>query len=157
MPSGGVAQSGSEPANPIFISVTRLRVRSVRFLPFFALHTLRSLSQVRKAEGFRSGSLLPDRQWTYWTMTAWETQERMRQFMLSGAHKAAMPKLLNWCDEASVAHWAQEPLELPTWEDVAVKMRAMGRASKVRYPSPQHADLSFREPRTSRAASIRRA
>ncbi len=29
----------------------------------------------------------------------------MRQFMISGAHKTAMTFLLEWCDEASVAHW----------------------------------------------------
>jgi hypothetical protein len=34
----------------------------------------------------------------------------MRAFMLSGAHQRAMPKLFNWCDEASVVHWNQRPL-----------------------------------------------
>lgn len=58
-----------EPSMP-FVSIMRLRVRSVRFLPGFALHTLRSIRQVRHAPGFRGGSLLADRAWTFWTMTA---------------------------------------------------------------------------------------
>ncbi len=97
-----------------FVSLTRLRIRSVRFLPLFALHAVRSVQQIRRAPGFQTGALLPDRSWTFWTMTTWDTQESMRQYMISGSHKAAMPHLLHWCDEASVAHWHQEDEALPS-------------------------------------------
>jgi hypothetical protein len=90
-----------------FISITRLRVRSIRFLPFFMLYTFRSLRQVKSAAGFQNGGLLADRSWTFWTMTAWDNQESMRRFMTAGSHKEAMPRLLDWCDEASVVHWDQ--------------------------------------------------
>jgi hypothetical protein len=97
-----------------FVSLTRLRIRSIRFLPRFARHTLRSLRQVKKAAGFQTGALLIDRSWTFWTMTAWDTQESMRQFMMTGSHKQAMPHLLDWCDEAAVAHWnKQSPRSRP--------------------------------------------
>ena len=85
----------------IFVSLTRLRVRSTRFVPIFLLYTFRARRQVKKAPGFQKGGLLADRSWTFWTMTAWDTQEDMRQFMTTGAHKKAMPRLLHWCDEAS--------------------------------------------------------
>ena len=140
----------------VFVSLTRLRVRSVRFLPLFAWHAVRSNRQVQRAPGFLQGALLPDRQWTFWTLTAWESQEAMRSFMTTGDHKAAMPHLMEWCDEASVAHWEQQDATLPTWEEADRLMRETGRASKVRHPSPHHADLSYREPRTTRAAPIRR-
>jgi hypothetical protein len=52
-----------------FIGVTRLKVRSVRFLPSFVVHALRTRRQVREAPGFQGGSLLADRSWTFWTMT----------------------------------------------------------------------------------------
>jgi hypothetical protein len=94
----------------VFVSLTRLRVRSIRYLPFFAIHTPRALRQVKKAPGFMSGVLLPDRSWTFWTMTAWDERENMRRYMTPGAHKSAMPQLIQWCDEASVAHWDQEEL-----------------------------------------------
>ncbi len=140
-----------------FVSLTRLRIRSIFFLPAFALHAQRTNSQVKRAPGFRRGGLLPDRDWTFWTMTAWSTQADMRAYMVSGAHMKAMPKLLHWCDEASVAHWEQESETLPTWEEADHRMRSTGRASKVRHPSPHHADLSYRDPRTSRAVPITRA
>lgn len=141
----------------VFVSLTRLRIRSIRFVPLFVLHMLRTLRQVKKAPGFQHGALLADRSWTFWTMTAWDTHESMRQYMTTGSHKTAMPHLLNWCDEASVAHWNQPESTLPSWTDADQRMREGGRASKVRNPSPQHGNLSYRTPRTTGTGTIRRS
>ncbi|CAN5709442.1 hypothetical protein BH10ACI4_BH10ACI4_35930 [soil metagenome] len=140
-----------------FISVTRLRIRSLRFLPFFAVHTLRAIRQVKKASGFQHGALLNDRDWTFWTMTAWDQPESMRHYMTSGSHGKTMPHLMKWCDEASVVHWEQEGSTLPSWEQADERMRASGRVSKVRNPSPQHASLTYPKPRTSAGGPIHRA
>ena len=140
----------------IFVSLTRLRIRSFRFVPGFVLHTLRSLRQVKRAPGFHDGALLADRSWTFWTMTAWDREESMRQYTISGAHKQAMPHLLHWCDEASVAHWTQPEATLPSWIEADKLMRESGRASKVRHPSAQHASLGYRAPRTTTGGPIRR-
>jgi hypothetical protein len=138
----------------IFVSLTRLRVRCIRYLPFFAVHTMRSLRQVKNAPGFKGGKLLPDRGWTFWTMTAWTERESMRRYMTSGAHKSAMPHLMHWCDEASVAHWEQEENILPSWEEADERMRESGRISKVNHPSSEHASLIYRKPRTTGGGSI---
>ncbi len=138
-----------------FVSVTRLRIRALRFLPRFAVHTLRSLRQVREAPGFQSGSLLPDRQWTFWTLTTWDSEQSMRQYMITGSHRSAMPHLLDWCDEASVVHWTQSEEGVPPWDEADRRMRTAGRASKVKFPSPQHATLSYRPPRLTGAGPIR--
>ena len=140
----------------VFVSLTRLRVRSFRFMPLFAVYTLRSRRQVGEAPGFAVGALLADRSWTFWTMTAWDSQESMRAYMTAGAHKQAMPYLLDWCDEASVVHWNQPETTLPSWVEADRRMRESGRSSKVLHPSPHHADLSYRAPRTTAAAPIRR-
>jgi Domain of unknown function (DUF3291) len=139
----------------IFVSLTRLRIRSFRFVPLFAPHALLSMRQVRIAPGFQSGALLADRSWTFWTMTAWDTQENMRRYMTTGSHKTAMPHLLHWCDEAAVAHWEQPENFLPSWTEADKRMREKGRASKVRNPSPHHATLSYRAPRTTGDVKIR--
>ncbi len=138
-----------------FISVTRLRLRSVRFLPPFALHFLRSRRQVTAAPGFQGGSLLADRAWAFWTMTAWDSEANMRNYMTAGAHRAVMPRLLDWCDEASVVHWTESENTLPPWSEAARRMREGGRASKVRNPSPDHAALGYRAPRVMMAGPIR--
>jgi hypothetical protein len=141
----------------IFVSLTRLRIRSFRFVPLFLVDAFRSRRQVKKAPGFQQGALLADRSWTFWTMTAWDNQESMRQFMTTGAHKKAMPRLLHWCDEACVAHWEQQETSLPSWTEADKRMRETGRPSKVRNPSPQHATLNYRAPRTTGSGPIRRS
>ena len=138
-----------------FVSVTRLRLRSIRFLAAFARHNLRTLAQVKAAPGFRGGSLLADRGWTFWTLTAWDSPEAMRAYMTTGPHRAAMPHLLDWCDEASVAHWDQDGDALPDWAEADRRMRAEGRPYRLRHPGPHHADLGFRPARTAVTAPLR--
>ena len=141
----------------VFVSLTRLRIRSFRFVPLFLVHALRTVSQVKRAPGFQHGALLNDHSWTFWTMTAWDSQESMRQFMTTGSHKSAMPHLLRWCDEASVAHWEQQETSLPSWTEADKRMRENGRASKVRNPSSQHATLNYQAPRTTAGSIIERS
>ena len=137
-----------------FVSITPLRVRSLRFMPPFALQAFGSLRQVKQASGFLGGSLLPDRQLTFWTTTVWRIGEDMRAYMKTGPHLKAMPRLLDWCDEESVVHWEQDDAEIPSWTEADQRMRSEGRPSKVRHPGPHHADLTYHPPRLSRAAPI---
>ncbi|MEP9360826.1 DUF3291 domain-containing protein [Sphingomonas sp. KR3-1] len=138
----------------MFVSVTRLRIRSWRFLPAFALLTLQTNRQVRAAAGFRAGSLLPDRHFTFWTLTLWDSAEDMRAYITAGAHRVAMPKLKHWCDEASIVHWDQPDTTLPAWSEADARMRAEGRPSKVLHPTAAHLAMAYASPRLSRAASI---
>src|SRR4051812_34590206 len=46
---------------------------------------------------------------------------------------------------------------LPSWDDADKRMRENGRPSKVRNPSPRHADLTYRSPRTFLAGPIQPA
>lgn len=141
----------------VFVSITRLRIRSLRFMPAFALHTWRVLRQTRRAGGYLDGSLLADRKLTFWTMTLWRDQSDMKGYMTSGAHLKAMPKLLDWCDEASVAHWTQDDMVPPDWAEADRRMREEGRPSKVRNPGPDHRDLTYDRPRVSGAVPVRAA
>lgn len=74
----------------------------------------------------------------------------MRQFRNHGAHRKVMPKLLNWCDEATLLHWEQETAELPDWPDIYRRMVSEGKLSKVHHPSPNHVTKDFPEPRVGR-------
>lgn len=139
-----------------FVSITRLRLRSWRFLPAFFLQTGSVIAQARKADGFGGGALLRDRQHTYWTLTLWQDQEGMRHYMTSGAHLKVMPRLMDWCDEASVVHWWQDHSNPPNWTEAERRMRSEGRISKVRNPSPDHAEMRFAAPRTSFSVPIPR-
>ncbi|MBD0369711.1 MAG: hypothetical protein ICV60_02570 [Pyrinomonadaceae bacterium] len=118
-----------------FISVTRLRVRSIFYLPQFIWHALKSQRQAERAAGFLCGRVMRDKRNAFWTLTAWKDEAAMRAYRGAGAHMKAMPKLLDWCDEASIAHWEQEGAELPSWSEAHSRMVAEGRTSKVRHPS----------------------
>lgn len=130
-----------------FISVTRLRLRSIFYLPQFLWHTLKSQRQVVRARGFLSGRLLRDSGNVYWTVTAWEDEAAMRAYRSTGAHGSAMPKLLDWCDEAAVAHWTQPQAELPDWAEAHRRMMSEGRTSKVRKPSAAQLAKRIAEPK----------
>nr|WP_255602634.1 hypothetical protein [Polymorphobacter megasporae] len=79
----------------------------------------------------------------------------MKSYMNVGSHRTAMPRLLEWCDEASVVHWTQSEADLPSWIEADKHMRNDGRPSKVRNPSPQHATMTFRAPRTILSGPIK--
>lgn len=118
------------------ISVTRLHLRSLLFLYPFVRGTEAAIGQLRASAGFVSGRLLVDRWFTFWTVSAWDSAEAMRAFRDSGAHREIMPKLLDWCDEASVAAWTGEGL--PDWSEVHTRMAQAGRPSRLKTSSRRH-------------------
>ena len=132
------------------ISVTRLRVRSFVYLPLFLWHAFRSTRQAERARGFVSGKLLVNEGSVYWTLTAWDSEAAMNEFRTTAAHRAAMPGLLNICDEASVAHWNQETAELPSWQEAHRRMADEGRLTKVNHPSANQLENRFPAPEASR-------
>jgi len=121
-----------------FVSVTRLHLRSRRFFVPFAMYTFRSAWQARRSGGFRGGRIGNDPQGGNWTMTSWNSEADMRSFRNAGIHAAAMRKLLDWCDEASFAHYVSDDGELPS-ADAAYQRLGAGKTSKVNHPSPAHA------------------
>ena len=120
-----------------FISVTRLRVRSFFFLPQFLWGAIRSANQAERSPGFLAGKITRMPRNVFWTVTVWENESAMDTFRIAGAHLRAMPKLLEWCDEAAVAHWSEDSQELSSWEAAHRHMVAQGRLSKVNHPSPK--------------------
>lgn len=116
-------------------SLTRVRLRSVRFVPFFLFHALRSSRQTKSAPGCL-GTALRRFNGSFWTLTLWTDVASMRAFMLSGAHRAAMPHLVNWCDEAATARFDWEGSTLPDWSIAEQHMATHGKLSPVKHPSP---------------------
>ena len=109
------------------VSITRLRLRSWRFLAMFVWYVLRSSRQAARAEGNLAATLLRERRNTFWTSTIWTSEAAMKKFMTSGAHGKAMRKLIEWCDEAAVVHWVQDNAALPTWPEAYQRLKKDGR------------------------------
>jgi hypothetical protein len=132
-----------------FISITRLRIRSWRFLPLFFLQAVRSGRQAKRAPGNRGVSVLRESPGVFWTRTAWDSEASMRAFMLGGAHRQVMPKLLEWCDEAAIAHWTQDSASEPTWPEAYSQLLKIGRRSKVHRPSTAQREFQIPAPQVS--------
>jgi heme-degrading monooxygenase HmoA len=122
------------------VYITRLRLRSLGFLPVFMVHSLSSARQARQTPGFLGGRLLSDGAYTYWTVTVWRDGQSMKNFRDSGAHKRAMPKLKHWCDEAATAHTEKDGPDLPSPEAIYEHLQSNFRLSKVAKPSAAQAD-----------------
>ena len=133
-----------------FVSVTRLRVRSYFYLPQFVVWALKSSRQAQHAEGFLGGTMLREARNVFWTLTLWRDDAAMSAYRTDGAHRVAMPKLLDWCDEASVTHWTQETPGLPTWAEAHQRLLKQGKPSKVKHPTPLHLAHQIPAPRPGR-------
>jgi hypothetical protein len=141
--------------NGFFVSMTRLRVRSWRYFPFFFIQAIRSARQAKSAEGVRFVSVLWEARNTFWTRTVWADEPSMKLFMLSGPHGRVMRRLLEWCDEAAVAHWTQDSPEPPSWEEAHHKLEQLGRLSKVKHPSDDQRKNRFPPPRIQSVRELR--
>jgi heme-degrading monooxygenase HmoA len=127
----------------IFISVTRLRVRSIFYLlPFFRSNEA-SARELKKSKGLIKAKELIDKNLTFWTITMWEDEESMRNFRGCRSHKFAMQHLSKWCNEASYHHWVQDDIEFPNWDTVSEKLYSQGKLSKVKQPSKAQIENKF--------------
>jgi hypothetical protein len=130
----------------MIVAVTRLRLRSVRFIPRLNWESMKIKRSVVEAPGFLGGKILVDRNHAYWTMTAWTDLDSMRAFRDSGAHAVTSLMLNKWCDEASVVHWETEDAELPSWKEAHQRMTEAGRRSPLKFESDDHKAGRVREP-----------
>lgn len=121
------------------VSITRLRLRRFIYEVPFVWHAVRSQLQARRADGNIALATRRTGNGTYWTLTVWRDLAAMRAYMGAGAHRAAMPKLMDWCDEAAVAHWESHAVALPSWSEAEERLARDGRLSKIKHPSPAHA------------------
>src|SRR5260370_2997505 len=134
----------------VLVSITRLRLRSWRFLPMFAWYVLRSARQAARAEGNLAAKLLRERRNTFWTSTIWTGEAAMKKFMTSGAHGKAMRKLAKWCDEAAGVHWTQESPQPPSRLEADQRLQKDGSPSQGTHPltrpHPYHIFVPFVQP-----------
>jgi len=128
-------------------SVTRLRVRSLRYIPAFVWETFLAQRQVMRAPGFMGGRLLLDARRTFWTLTVWDSERAMKAFRGSDPHASVMPRLVAWCDEASYAHWTPTAASVPSWPEAYDHLVDEARLSRVAHPSPDHDSRHFAKPR----------
>ena len=137
------------------VSITRLRVRSFRYLPAFLVGSLCAAGAAKNPTGNLAVSVLSDANLAFWTRTLWVDEQSMRAFMFAPAHRPLMPKLLQWCDEAAVTHWLQDSSEPPPWPEVHRRLRQEGRTSRVNHPSTAQLSFEIPPPKTTRQLTLK--
>ncbi|WP_420380998.1 DUF3291 domain-containing protein [Novosphingobium sp.] len=125
------------------VSVTRFRTRSWRFVPSFLFHAQRAIAQMRRSDGYIAGAVRRDRDLAFWTMTVWRDEQAMMRYVLSGAHRTAMPRLANWGAEASTVRWTMAGDDVPDWATADERMKANGRALALRHAEPLHEGVAY--------------
>ncbi len=80
-------------------------------------------------------------------MTVWRDGHAMRAYTASGAHRKAMPHVVDWADEASVGHWTQAGSDLPKWPEAVRRLREEGRRLTLRYPVANYTEQRFAPPK----------
>jgi hypothetical protein len=119
------------------VSVTRLRLRSVRFVPKFLLYAARSKKQAM-GSGCLDAQTRKTRGLAFWTLTLWDSETSLKKFMSQAPHRVAMLRLPYWCDESAVAHWSEERAMLPSWQTAESYLKQNGRFSRLLHPSERH-------------------
>ena len=138
-----------------FVSITRLRVRSWRYVPGFLIQSVRAAHQAKRATGSLAVSVLRDADRAFWTRTVWHDEAAMRSFMRSGMHRRIMGRLAEWCDEAALAHWVQDANEPPSWAEAYRRLQRDGRRSRVSHPSEAQRRFEIPEPRTRTGLALK--
>jgi len=120
------------------IAVTRLHLRSPRYVTAFLWTTFKVQRAARRSHGSLAVRLRRSTGLAFWTLTSWRDTPAMHSFTMTSPHREAMEKLGHWCDEAAFAHWEVSTSEVPSWDAAAQQLRAHGQLGKLRHPSPQH-------------------
>ena len=126
-----------------FISITRLKVKSIFYLLQFMRANEASAKQLMATPGFIAGKELINKNLTFWTLTMWKDDGSMKEFRNSVPHRKAIQKLPYWCNEASYFHWSQEDEILPEWIPASEKLLHEGKLTKVRKPSSNQLSNKF--------------
>jgi hypothetical protein len=127
----------------IFVSATRLKVKSIFTLPAFMKANEGAVKELVKIPGFLGGAELVDKGMVFRTLTMWKDDVAMKTFRNGDAHRKAMQKLPDWCDEAAYMHWMQEETVLPDWNTIHEKIVSEGKLTKVRKPSKRQESKNY--------------
>jgi hypothetical protein len=133
-PGAGLRKYKKDIIVPV-VSITRARLRSIRFLLPFARCTLRCWWQARNKAGNLGVRLRKTRGLRFWTLTIWKDEDALKAYRDVLLRGKVVPRARHWFDENSAARWEQENMEMPRWEDAASRLKEHGHLYEVDHPS----------------------
>lgn len=98
----------------IYVSITGLQLKSIVYLPVFLLYAGTSFQQAAKAPGnLNVDAKMIDG--VRHTLSVWESQHAMQDFIYSGAHARAIAWFPKIATGKTFGFWAQKA---PDWDEV---------------------------------------
>ncbi len=130
-----------------YLSITRLKLKSLYYLVPFSIHTEQIVSQIRASPGFLQGKLLGTLDLSMRTATLWASAAEMRSFHQQGAHRQVMGKLDAWSSEAAAGHQVVTGDTFPSWGEMNQWLRTTGNFFPLSQPSQHHRDRIIPTPK----------
>jgi hypothetical protein len=127
----------------VFVSVPRLRIRSIFYLPQFFWYALRSRQQAQRAAGRVAGCVLRERRNAFWTMTAWESARATEAFCIQVCIVTRCPGRSSGATKRRSCTGPRSCVS----EEAYKRLVKDGRPSKVRHLSAAHLAHQFPSPR----------
>jgi hypothetical protein len=129
-------------------ALTRLKLRSIVFLPQFLWLSLRCIFQGQRTDGLLYGAVIIEWPKTFYTITIWSQKRDMLKYLGRDAHLNSMPRLPKWCCEAGVTHFQCNQGIVPSDAELKTRLRN-GKVSHVLFPSADHYKNSWNESKFS--------
>ncbi len=107
-------------------SVTELNLKNFWSLFLFLPHAVRSKVQADKSKGLISISIKSEGLLVQRTLTVWEDEASMKDYVRSGWHLKAMKSFGKMAQKSFVVKF--EVQATPTWEEAIKQLRAHGRS-----------------------------
>lgn len=111
----------------MYISITGLKIKRNLDLPRFYWHAIPSLQQAKTAEGNISASIQTINGIRH-TLTVWESEQHMRDFIYSGSHLNAIKAFHKFAIGKTYGYNSDE---VPTWEKVHSLWKEKGKVYGV--------------------------
>ncbi len=129
--------------------VTRLRLRDPALFDEFFASAVAVADQAKNSDANLAADVFADANNVYWTLTAWQARGPMQAFVGSEPHLSTMPRLDDWCDEATFVDWEQSSPDLPDWRASYERLIADGHVASLSHPSEAHQARAFPAPVTA--------
>ena len=104
----------------MFISITLLKLSNPLKLIEFIKLSKNSIIQAQKAPGNLHTSTRGSLRLAFYTLTAWETNKHMRDYIRTGAHKEAMKHTAQLAKHIESSHFENETV--PSWDEAIARL-----------------------------------
>ena len=115
-----------DPAQEYLVLLTVLPLKRFRDLGAFVVYTLRIIGQLQRTPGVLGYSLLAHVfQRRFWTLSVWESEAALQQFVAENPHGHVMRALQEKMDRTHFVRWnARGSAFPPSWQDALARQDA---------------------------------